>query len=306
MSDTTIYDTLVNQITSPAGLQELNAELQPAGYLPVNDNLVKAQEEIDKMLEYYNLRRACCLQAEDPSNKDNYIVKTLRQAPSGQVFSSTPAGNFYRNQNKIDKVISVPKSKCESNYNSPTSIKCQNFYAAYCKNIIQQYKKINGSLNGFAEFRPECGCYLPLPASVVNAGINAPKACVLGSCTRRKGIFLDPVSNNTDCQVVLCSANTNIGNIKGRDVDLDAKILQACGGGVINNTTTTYSGLNITYFQDLITQMLDKTIIKNLNNYYSKTTVVLPYISSISSSIIIIIIIIAITVVVYVSKKSKK
>ena len=299
MSDTTIYDSLINKITGPNELRELNAELQPAGYLPINDNLVKAQEKIDNMLKYYNLRRACCLQIEDPNNKDNYIVKTLRPAPSGNVFSNTPAGNFYRNQNKVDKVISVPKKKCEANYSSSKSVDCQNFYAVYCKNIMQQYKKINGTLDGFTEFRPECGCYMPLPDYVTSKNMSLPKSCVLKSCSKKEGVFIDPVSLNTDCQVVLCNASTNIGSVKGRDVDLDAKILQACGNGTINNTTTTYSGISLTFIPDAITNILDMTVINKLNNIYSNATVVLPYISSISSSICIILIVIVIIVIIY-------
>jgi hypothetical protein len=302
MSDPQIYDSLGNQITSLANLQELNKNLQPVGYLPVSDNLGKAHSMLSDILKYYNIRRACCLQVQDPKKENNYIIKSLVNAPAGHKFQNTAVGRFYKNANKYDKTLSIPKSLCERTYTNPTGAGCQNFYAVYCSNLIQQYKKINGNLAGFEELRPECGCYIPIPEYIKKAGINAPPVCISPPCNRKKGIFLDQVSAdpNADCQVLLCNASTKLSDITGKNVNIDGKITQVCGGTLVTNVN---NGFTLSTIPDSITKSLNKTFISQLNNYVGSATTYLSYgIILCSSSIVVIVIMLIIVGIIFLAR----
>lgn len=298
MSDNLLYASLKNQITDIESLEELNKEFQPTGFLPVNTNLSLSKQILDDTLKYFNIKRACCLQVDDPNNNDAYIVNVLTDAPNNHVYQNTPLGRFYKNQKKIDRYISVPKDLCKSDFAStdPKSSKCQNLYATYCGNMMQQYNKINGSLDDFEKFRPECGCYIPLPDYIKQAGLNPPKVCISKHCEKKKGIFLDQVSANpsSNCALTLCNASSKYNDIKGRDVTIDNKVQQVCGGTLVNNQFNN----PVTIIPSYIENIIKKTPIDMINNYVSNGTLYLSYGLLLSSSLLMVIFIIIIIVLI--------
>lgn len=298
LDENLIYDVGTN----PTQVEELNKQLQPPQYLPTSFPN-EAQKKLNDILKTFNLKRGCCLQVEDPKNSKNYIIPILTKNKGN--FNNTTLGNIYNKIGKYDNPTSFPKSLCsklDNAYSNSNSTACQNLYATYCTKSINDYKKIFGNLNNFAEFKPECGCYIPPPDYIKKSGINIPQICFAPSCERKKGIMLDAVSANpaTNCSITLCTANIDLGNVSSEigGVSTINKINQNCGnigGGNSNSNDFNLYNLVITLPNTLIT-LVDKTPLNKINNYISGGTSYLTYGSLLCSSLIFVVIIIVLII----------
>ncbi|ARF10658.1 hypothetical protein Hokovirus_2_185 [Hokovirus HKV1] len=248
---TYLNQDMTNKLTSYANLKKFNETLQPRGYLPIGTNITVSKQTLDDILKTFNLKRGCCLKSQDPKKSSNYVISVLVPNETNIQLPNTPLGNLYKNIKYHDVIVSFPKSLCsklDSSYSDSTGTNCQNFYDVYCNNIIQSYKDANNGIidNNFTNFRPECSCYLPIPKNILDTGINVSPSCVLPSCDKVNGVFLDPVSlNNSKCDLTICQAKIDYGNLKaGEDINVQNKITQVCGQKKPVKTTDTISNSN--------------------------------------------------------------
>lgn len=229
---------LTNTIKDSKSLEELNQMLQPAnGYLTIPD-VVGTQRRLDDILKRYNLKRGCCLQIEDPTNPNNYLVKILDKTT--KTFSeSTAQGKVWNKIGYYDRNLSFPKTLCSnvsSNFLNPKSFDCKNFYATYCSNISKLITDVYGTFNYDAALalRPECACFFPKPEFLKKFNVNVAPKCYYPNCKNVKGVILDPLSESEpNCYLSLCNSDIDIGNAV--NLDGEQKIVNNvklyCGSG---------------------------------------------------------------------------
>lgn len=320
--DSMVYANLQNSLTDNNSLKFFNQKLQPKGYLPLGINYNKSLSELNNILKSFNLKRACCLQAEDPNDPNMYRINVLVKPPKGYVPLSTDLGNVYKTIGMIERPISIPKKQCDKlgkGFKNPTDISCQNFYTVYCKNMLEKFKKVNGGVldnNAFVTFRPECACFAPMPQHMIDAGVNAAPMCFLPGCEPSQGVFLDPVSANpkSACNLTLCQANIDMDKFTaGRDIGIQNKIEQQCGpgtgtkkvgqGDMSANLNNPLAGL-VAIPNSISNKLAATTIGKKINKINKNGTTLLTYSSFISSSCCCILIIILIIIALVMSSGS--
>jgi len=229
-----------NQLKDNASIAYFNDTIQPRGYLGASKS--KALATLDTILEWYNLKRASCLQAVDPTDPDSYLVRILVPIDTTDTnlvksLSTTALGKIYTKLKYRDLTVKVSKDKfkdIDKTFSDPNSVGCQNLYVVYCKNMIESYKKANdGKLDdGFVNFRPECSCFVPIPDEIAKTGINVSPLCIMPGCDNVVGVYLDPVSRgNKNCDLTICQSNVNFSNLRaGGNITLENKLVQTCGG----------------------------------------------------------------------------
>ncbi len=189
---------------------------------PLSDDI------LNSILDKTTIKRACCLANE--FDKNSWLINVRIPAPNGHVYGDSEIDIMAKKFGYIDQQISVPKSLCDANY-TKKSTACNHFMRLYCDNIIKDYKKLNGNKIDYATFqyyKPECSCYLKYPAGMgISDGV--PPKCVLPGCDESLA-YLDPDRNKDPCELTICNASINIGNITAKEIkEFKAKINQNCG-----------------------------------------------------------------------------
>jgi len=225
-----------NKLTDNASLDYFASAIQPRGYLGASKT--KSLEVLDSILQWYNLKRASCLQAVSPDDPDSYLIRILIPiSPSDKAaLSKTSLGKIYLKLGYRDLVVKIPKSRFEAldkQFSDPYSIGCQNLYVVYCKNMVEAYKASNNGKidDGFVDFRPECACFAPIPDEIKKTGLNVSPICIMPGCDNVAGVYLDPVSRgNKNCDLTICQSNINFSNLSaGGNINVENKLVQACG-----------------------------------------------------------------------------
>jgi hypothetical protein len=225
-----------NKLTDNASMDYFTTAIQPRGYLGASRS--KNLQTLNSILQWYNLKRASCLQAVSPDDPDSYLVKILVPISESEKssLSGTRIGKIYLKLGYRDIVVKIPKERFKAfdkQFSDPGSIGCQNLYVVYCKNMLEAYKSANGGKldDGFVDFRPECACFVPIPDEIKKTGINVSPLCVMPGCDNVAGVYLDPVSRgNRNCDLTICQSNINFSNLTaGGNINLQNKIVQTCG-----------------------------------------------------------------------------
>lgn len=236
-----------NKLTDEASLKYFNDTIQPRGYLGASKS--RSLETLDSILQWYNLKRASCLQAVSPDDPEDYVIRILvpintNDTTTMKQLSETSLGRIYAKIGYRDVTAKIPKKYFEGldkTYLDPMSTSCQNLYVVYCKNMIEAYKSGNGGKldEGFVDFRPECSCFVPIPEEIAKTGVNVSPLCIMPGCDIVSGVYLDPVSRgNRNCDLTICQANINFSNLQaGGNINLQNKIIQTCGTGAEETAT---------------------------------------------------------------------
>lgn len=240
-TDALAYSSIINNYNTPQALDYYDSRLQPRGMTPIRSGSSQAAAYLDQTVSQTSIKRACCLKNTDPNNPNNYLVQVRIPIPANYTNVTTTTASQLQNKYKYtDKVVSVPKSLC----NTMSDTDCDNFYTVYCNNIVEGYKKlINGIEFDYAEFsnfKPECSCYAPIPDIIASSGAsNAAPKCYMPGCIRNSGVWLDPVSRggNADCSLTICNANIDISKLQaGNNISIANTIQQNC-----SSNTGTYT-----------------------------------------------------------------
>jgi len=243
--DLLTFADLKNNARDADSLNYFNQRLQPKGYLPIGSDINKTYSILDEILTDVNIKRACCMGSNDPTDPSMLLVNARLPKPTTYTApSNTIIGQIYNKYGFIDQSIKIPKKLCktlaDSGFTSKKSTACQNFYTVYCRNITNEYKAASGSTdkdfdyNEFMYYKPECSCFAPTPQYLVKSGVNAPPVCFLPGCDDVDGVYLDPVSSsdNSNCNLTICQANIDMSQLNaGRDIGIQNKIQQNCGTG---------------------------------------------------------------------------
>lgn len=230
--------TTINQLTN-VGLD--------AQYPNIGTDFQSALQSMSANMQQTTLKRACCLgnQVTGQDGKQYYKVSVRIPVPSNM--SETQLGPVGQEYNFIDKIIYVPVSMCPAGYdintantNSSVQNTCDNFYKLYCQNVIDQFNQStpnssesNFDYTEFAQFKPECACYVPTPSWL--SSLNPIPKCVYPGCSIGvPGVYIDPTSRGSTSCGVLCISNINISGVQaGQDVGLINNINQNCGQPVV-------------------------------------------------------------------------
>lgn len=253
MSNTNVenykYADMTNALKDATSINYFNNNLQPIGlYLPTGTSVSQTFSKLDDVLKKVNIKRACCLQSTNPDNPSQYMIK-IRMPGYNYAPINTGLGQVYQKYNFTDYDLGVDRSLCTSalptGFDSPRGSQCQNFYTVYCKNVVEEFKKLGGytddtfNYDEFLYYKPECACFAPIPKFIRDSETNPAPYCYLPGCEPQSGVFLDPVSASpqSSCNLTICNANTDINNIAGRSVRIKSKITQLCGArGVTVNS----------------------------------------------------------------------
>lgn len=207
----------------------------------------------DKVLENTTIKRACCLGSES-INVRIPIPADMQDKIEGHEFTFA---DLYIKYGYYDRSVNVPPELCPADY-TPGSNSCNNFYAIYCKNIYENFKKLAGpSLESqdfnvahdrFVRFKEDCGCYGNTAPLGDSFSTSIPRKCVFhtGCGDANATSYLDPTSRNSSCQLKICKMINDLsGAVVGGDVDIKERIVQNCNDKATDSTST---GRNVTSY----------------------------------------------------------
>lgn len=194
-----------------------------------------------KILDKTTVKRACCLnkgKAGTEGDKE-YTIKVRIPMPK-----NIDGLDLEKKYNYYDKEISIPANICDMpeladfKYNGEGGdTQCDNFFKAYCQNIVNDYKKLSGAdkdpkkfdMNEFAKFKPECACYIP-PLDGLTKEQKMVPHCWFAQCGTSP---YRPTNLRTECKLNIqqCIQNvTNqIGSVDSSQVAIDkASLVNNC------------------------------------------------------------------------------
>lgn len=233
------YATMQNNAIDPASLNYFQHNLNPVPPVTnfsVANHQEEALNELNQILQETSVKRACCL----GSTVANVRIPL---PPNAEISESTGTGTLEKQYKYYDESVNI-YSPCPSGYNSAGQT-CDNFYEVYCKNIVNEFSRLNnGDFNysDFLNYKPECACFAPIPEWLTNTGINIVPKCFLPGCAiGQSNVYLDPQSRNTgnQCDLSICYAKVDVENITAEEAGIYNKIELNCGNKFCPKGSTT-------------------------------------------------------------------
>lgn len=231
------------------------------------------------ILNNTNIKRACCL------GQDNISVRI----PIPNEIQKRIDDDEYKTANielikrfkYFDKNVYVPKKLCPQGY-EPKTTYCDNFYSVYCKNILNEYNKVNRGRSynhdEFIKFKPDCGCYGDVSSFGKQLPSTFPRKCIFNGCGESAPGYLDKDSRENDCSITMCNSMINLTNAQvGGDANIAPHIKQNCGKGKKetgdNNSQTSFGvGFGDTSNQNTQTNQDGITTTGNSSGNYNSNT----------------------------------
>lgn len=131
----------------------------------------------------------------------------------------------------LDKLVSFSNSKCTINNNKyqQYNSQCDDFINVYCTNIHNEYKNLAGNNYNpfeFANYKPECACYVDpnLVPGVLNIpGIKDQPQTWFSPCAGKTAYWPSSIRNSDNSlskpsfnvQQCITESNINAANIQG-------------------------------------------------------------------------------------------
>lgn len=142
------------------------------------------------------------------------------------------------------KNINIPANTCPVGFetNLPN---CYVFMEAYCKNMINQFNKLNLPLEKFKNYCPECACFTPKTETEKLYPLGTPSKCYKEGCNENSIAYLDDSSRNTSCNLSVCNNIINTTNLSGKKVELTATLENQCGYFINNQDSDTTNQFNL-------------------------------------------------------------
>jgi len=228
--DALTYATMSNNLTSDSQLSEFQNKLQDTTLTTGTANLdAQANTLVNGVLDKTQIKRACC------NNRSTINVRI--PLPTGVTPVGNANGALMTKYGYYDKPVKVDLSICktpEFQSYQPGTTPCDDFYTAYCDNIVNEFTAGNGGKfndTDFLNYKAECACYIPEPAWLTQAwgGSPIPK-CVYPGCSANTTAYLDPASRSQQCNYTICSQQINMGNVNvSSDSGIVNNIKAQCG-----------------------------------------------------------------------------
>jgi len=232
-----------NNITDPVVLSDMGTKNYQVlnnivkDYNPHSDESTKSA--FDEVLKSAPLKTGCCFRAKD-NEKERTVLVRIPLKPNESVDPLLKKFDFNF------KTLKIPENSCPVNYYGGSN-ECNTFFDVYCKNLVNEFTKLNLPLENFTKFAPECACYAP-KTDVENVyPPTTPPACYKTNCDNVIDpiAYIDPISRNNPCDLTICNNIFNANNIQaGGNVNISAKLESACGKNLPdkNNTGGSSSG----------------------------------------------------------------
>lgn len=225
------------------------------------------QNELNAILSNTTIKRACCLASPVDGDPDHYKVNV--RVPVPKTWSNNGGDKRNIDYGFIDKAVKVPKAYCnavKSSDGSTTSYikpnkrdsnyskQCDDFYSAYCPNMMTYFINESKALNPdsdidtreFANFyKQECSCFDLFNIFPPNTNLSA-RCLKFPQCNDTNGdlgiVYLDQESRK-QCpdNITICSQVQNLsGAGAGRDVNVKTFMENTCGasGGKTSEVIT--------------------------------------------------------------------
>jgi hypothetical protein len=249
MSTSNVIDALAaSSIQNNLSSDQLTASGISTNYTPPTG--VSYTDNLNNILNYTTIKRACCVnKGRLGSTTTTYPVTVRIPTPTGYVYDNNdPRTTVWQKYGYIDKTINIPDALCSTyapNYQYGTD-KCDNFMGLYCKNIWNFYTdevSQAGSVisdDEFAQYKPECACYMPQPSYIT--GAVAP-ACWAPGCDPNNNQCYQDANSRQKCSVTICTSNFNASSINaGGATTINSKVTQECGNQVNQSPTSGTTG----------------------------------------------------------------
>jgi hypothetical protein len=260
-----VYASMENAMTSPEQYKYWQSQtiFGNRGSLTAE----QIQNELNAILSNTTIKRACCLASPIEGDPDHYKVNVRVPVPK----SWSANGNDQRNIDYgfIDKAVKVPKSFCDAVQSSDGTVKpyikpnkrdanyskqCDDFYSAYCPNMMTYFVKETKALNPDAQvdakefanfYKQECACLDLFNIFPPNTNLSA-RCLKFPQCNDSNGdqgvVYLDQESRK-QCpdNITICSQIQNLaGASAGKDVNVKTFMENNCGQ--TGNKTSEVSG----------------------------------------------------------------
>lgn len=220
-----INDSIVLSDMGTKNYQVLNNIIKD--YNPHNDESTKSA--FDDVLKNAPLKTGCCFRTKNDEKERNVLVR----------IPLNPNENVDPLLKKFDfkfKSLKIPENSCPINYYGGSN-DCNTFFDVYCKNLLNEFTKLNLPIDNFTKFAPECSCYAP-NSNVENIyPPTTPPACYKTNCDNIIDpiAYIDPISRNNSCDLTICNNIFNANNITaGGNVNISAKMESVCGNNLPN------------------------------------------------------------------------
>ncbi len=197
--------------------------------------------QIDNLLDKTTIKRACCLNSGKSGMQDAKVYEVDVRIPLPKGVQGEKTGTKY---GYYDKTIKIPKEICEMDEfkdfdyaGEGGNTKCDQFYRAYCENILDDFRKLTGAdkdpkkfdMQEFGNFKPECACFVPPLEGLTKEQKMIPQ-CWFDKCGLSP---YRPSNMRTECKLNIqqCIQNvTNqIGNVESSDLQIEkANLVNNC------------------------------------------------------------------------------
>lgn len=242
--DALTYATMSNNLTSDSQLSEFQNKLQNTTLTTGTSNLdATSNALINGILDKTQIKRACC------NNRSTINVRI--PIPTGVTPVGNANGALMSQYGYYDKPVTIDLGICKTpafqSY-QPGTTPCDDFYTAYCSNVVNEFTAGNGNKfddTEFLNYKAECACYIPEPAWLTQAwgGTPIPK-CVYPGCSANTTAYLDPASRSQQCNYTICSQQINMGNVNvTSDSGIVNNIKAQCGQNNENPFVNSPSGV---------------------------------------------------------------
>ena len=206
------------------------------------DNYSNNTVTSNNIFEKGPLKLGCCLKNNNTNNmkvNDTYVSYMVPLTQEVAKQNQELASFKYQRKN-----INIPANTCPVGFetNLPN---CYVFMEAYCKNMINQFNKLNLPLEKFKNYCPECACFSPKTETEKLYPLGTPSKCYKEGCNENSIAYLDDSSRNTSCNLSVCNNIINTTNISGEKVELTATLENQCGYFINNQDSDTTNQLNL-------------------------------------------------------------
>lgn len=279
-----------NNINDSETLKSLGTRNYPvfnnivADYNPNDESSTKIA--FTELLTKAPLKTACCFRAKD-NNSQTSVLARVPLNPNEDV------DPLFKNFDFKLKSLNIPENACPVDYYGG-STNCNAFFDVYCKNVVNEFNKLNLTADKFIYYAPECACYAPKTKIQEIYPENTPPACYKTNCDNIIDpiAYVDPISRNNPCDITVCNNVFNASNIKaGGNITIDAKLENICGNKMPSEDTKNTNQIDTENNNDHVVPSTETDTNNQIIIPSTETDIIIPSIDTNNTSIIWVIII---------------
>lgn len=199
--------------------------------------------------------------------------------------------------NYFDKIVEVPQSECDKyiNYKIIDSYggnqQCDDFYRAYCANILHSYKVMTGAdqdptkynPSEFVVYKPECACFAE-PTQAMRSAYPPPNDYILDhpECWGSSGPGhqcqvggYKPLGNRDTCHVnmTVCTQDININAENSKNVTAGGiNLLNQCQTNINGNNTPENAGPRTNIVERPVARPVERPVENPVENQVTESS----------------------------------